>query len=234
MKRKILILITVLFLYKCSKEEDDLYSINCTSNCTEVTGKVLTNMGKVPISNLKLNIKWDNIPYLGSGVIRNKAETFTDQDGNFRLKFFARNDEMNAGNFRVEYEINNDEFYSPSYNYISQFQIEKRDTILNYNYNIPKKAFINLTFKNIEVAENNDRITTNFTFEKIIGFKQPISGRGISWSKNSKKINLIEVVGNQNIFVEIRKIIDNNTIVETDTINIEAGKSFNYNIDFKN
>src|SRR5690606_24436702 len=97
------IILGVLIFISCSKEEDDLISQNCETNCTEIVGKIMTDNGTVPISNLKLTVKWDNIPHLGSGTIRTKATTKTDSQGNFYLKFFIRDDELEEGGFRLSY-----------------------------------------------------------------------------------------------------------------------------------
>ena len=56
-------LVLGIFLFvSCSKEEDDLISQNCESDCTQIIGKIMTDNGTVPISDVKLTVKWDNIP----------------------------------------------------------------------------------------------------------------------------------------------------------------------------
>src|SRR5690606_1576029 len=110
--KKSLVIILGIFLFAgCSKKEDDLISQNCETNCTEIVGKIMTDNGTVPIQNLKITVTWDNIAYLGTGIIRTKASTRTDSRGNYRLKFYLRDDEFEEGGYRMFYEKLNEDIF---------------------------------------------------------------------------------------------------------------------------
>lgn len=227
-------LVLGIFLFvSCSKEEDDLISQNCEIDCTQIIGKIMTDNGTVPISDVKLTVKWDNIPYLGSGTIRNKATTRTDSEGNFNLNFFIRDDEIEAGGFRIEYELNENEYLSSHLNRITIFQIA-RDTTLNINYNIPKKAFLNLSLLNLSDIQSGNHLATDFSYESPSGFDQSVTGQVIGWSNESEQNNLIEVAGNVPVELRIRRTINGVSTSEFETLFLEAGTTSDYTIDFNN
>ncbi|WP_417559019.1 hypothetical protein [Mesoflavibacter zeaxanthinifaciens] len=236
MKFRILSLkiLSVLLLFtSCSKEEEDFISQNCETDCTEIIGKIMTDNGTVPIADVELTVKWDNIPYLGSGTIRNKAITRTDSEGNFNLKFYIRDDEIEAGGFRIEYELNENEYLSSHLNRITIFQIA-RDTTININYNIPKKAFLNLSLLNLDDIQSGDDLATDFSYERPDGFDQSVDGQVISWSNESEQNNLIEVAGNVPVELRIRRRINGVSTSEIETLFLEAGTTSDYTIDFNN
>ena len=233
LEKSSLIALVIIILIGCSKEESDLISQNCESECTEILGKIMTDNGTVPISNVKITVKWDNIPYLGSGTIRTKATTQTDSLGNFNLKFFIRDDEIESGGFRIEYELNENEYISSYLNRITIFQIA-RDTTLNINYNVPKKAFLNLTLLNLDDIQSSDDFATDFSYERPDGFDQSIDGQSISWSNESEQNNLIEVPGNVPVELQIRRRINGISTTEIETLLLDAGTTTDYTIDFNN
>ncbi|MBF8962711.1 carboxypeptidase regulatory-like domain-containing protein [Pontibacter sp. FD36] len=107
MKTKIypyaLLLALVCLLSSCTKEEDDYISKYCPGSCTEVSGQVLRGSGQ-PIKNMQLLVTWQNLrPFKGGGggIIRKKAVAYTDDSGNYTLRFLLRDDEMEEGHIEV-------------------------------------------------------------------------------------------------------------------------------------
>lgn len=229
------VFLAIFLFVSCSKEEEDPISLNYESNCTEIIGKIMTDSGTAPISDVKITLKWDNIPYLGIGTIRKKAITQTDSQGNFNLKFYMRDDEINDGGFYLEYEINESKYISSHLNRIEIFQID-RDTTLNINYNIPKKAFLNLTLLNLENIQHQqgDSFTADFDYEIPNGFTQSVGGQVISLSNLSESNNLIEVAGNIPIELKVYRRINGVSTSEINTLFLEAGTTTDYTIDFNN
>jgi hypothetical protein len=228
------IIIGVLILISCSKEEDDLISQNCETNCTEIVGKIMTDNGTVPISNLKLTVKWDNIPYLGSGIIRTKATTRTDLQGNFYLKFFIRDDELEEGGFRLSYEqLDNNEYLRTDLNGISLFQIT-RDTTLTISHNVPKKAYLNLSLLNLDQVQQGNSFMTEFSYPRPSGFSQSIDGQVRGWNSVSEQNHLLEIAGNQPIELKIYRTVNGIQSTEIENITFDAGTTSDYSIDFNN
>lgn len=235
-KFKILALIIIITFQSCSKEEDDLSSQNCETDCTEFIGRIMTDNGTVPIPNLKLTVKWDNIPYLGSGTIRTKATTRTDSNGNFYLKFFIRDDELEDGSYSLSYEKLDDEKYLETrFTGIALYSYNiKRDTTLNINHNAPKKAFLNLTLLNLDEYQQGDDFNTYFKYLGPNGYSQTVDGLIRGWSNEFDSNQLLEVTGNQPIALQIIRQRNNMRTIVNDTIFIEAGRTFDYTIDFTN
>lgn len=228
------IFLGILIFISCSREEDDLISQNCETNCTEIVGKIMTDNGTVPISNLKLTVKWDNIQYLGSGTIRTKATTRTDSQGNFYLKFYIRDDELEEGGFRLSYEqLDQDKYLRTDFNEISLFPIT-RNTTLTINHNVPKKAFLNLSLLNLDQVQQGDNFMTEFSYPRPSDFSQSIDGEVRGWNNESKQNHLLEIAGNQPIELIIYRTINGVQTTEIKSIFFDAGTTSAYTIDFNN
>jgi hypothetical protein len=233
-KLSLSIVLGIVLLISCSKEEDDLISQNCEADCTEIVGRIMTDNGTVPIPNLKITVTWDNIPYLGSGTIRTKATTRTDSEGNYYLKFYLRDDELNEGGHRMFYdELNNDVFLRADLNGISLFQIN-RDTTLTINHNVPKKAFLNLSLLNLNQIQQGNSFITEFSYPRPFEFSQSVDGQVRGWNSESDQNHLIEIAGNQPIELKIYRTVNNVLTTEIETLFFDAGTTSSYTIDFNN
>jgi hypothetical protein len=230
---KLTLLINLILFQSCSKEEEDLVSQKCQSDCTEIIGKIMTENGTVPITNLELTVKWDNIPYLGIGKILTKATTQTDSEGNFHLKFFMRDHELEEGDLRIEYKVNENEYLAAHLDKI-RFKKVSQDTIITLNYNIPKKAFLNLSLLNLKNIKQKDWFILGLTYEKPVGFEQSIYKGSKGWNSESNKNDIIEIPGNQSVELRITRGKNNVSTIEIDTIFLNTGATSNYLIDFNN
>lgn len=227
------LLVFLVLHQSCSKQEDDLISQNCEIGCTEIIGKIMTDAGTVPIRNLKLTVKWDNIGHLKPGIVRTKASTRTDEKGNFYLKFLIRDDELQEGGFRLVYEIDTKKFIVRPVDQIGLYGIG-RDTILKVEHNIPQKAFLNLSVLNLDELQQNDYISANFSYLIPLEFSQSFSGTSIGWDKESNNNKTIEVAGNQPISISIIRQKNDVSTIENDTITLAAGTTSTYTINYNN
>ena len=233
LKFGIFVLLLTLSFQSCTKEEDDLISQNCETDCTEIIGRLMTDNGTVPIVNHTITVIWDNTNF-GSGIVRTKATTKTDNNGEFQLKFFIRDDELTDGIHRMYYEkLDENEFLRADLNGISIFPTI-RDTTMTRNHNIPKKAFLDLTISNLEDFQQGDYFSTNLNFLNPIGFSQSIDGAIHPWSNESENNRLIEIAANQPVIIEIVRKINGEYVRENDTILVREGNTSNYTIDFNN
>jgi len=233
-KLRLIIVLGIIFFISCSKEEDDLISQNCDSDCTEIVGRIMTDNGTVPIPNLKITLTWDNVPSMGSGTIRTKATTRTDSEGNYSLKFYLRDDELEEDGYRMFYdELDDNIFLATNLNGILLFDIS-RDTTLTINHNVPKKAFFNLSLLNLNDVQPGDNFATEFSYVRPTGFSQSIGGQYLGWNSESPHNNIIEVAGNQPIELKIYRSVNNIPSLETEILTIEAGSTFNYTLDYNN
>lgn len=231
---KIIILLSIFSFVSCEKE-DDLISQSCETDCTEITGKLMTDNGTTPIVDHKITVVWENTNQgtIG-GTIRTKATTRTDDTGEFNLKFFIRDDELQNGFHRIYHDVlNDDEYLRADLNGISVIP-SVRDTTFVRNHNALKKAFINLSLLNLDEIEGNDRLWTNFKYMSPSGFTQPIDASVRGWTAESEANHLIEIAGNQPVIVEIDRKINNVSTTETDTLFVSSGTTIDYSVDFNN
>ena len=94
----------MLLLTGCVKEEDDYISKYCPGSCTEVSGRVLQAANQQPIPGVQVLAIWDNTRNFKEGLggtVRKKAVAYTDEAGNYTLRFLLRDDEMLDGRIEI-------------------------------------------------------------------------------------------------------------------------------------
>lgn len=223
----------ILSLLSCKEEVDDL-DPQCETGCTIINGSLMTDNGDAPISDAKLTLKWDNIPYMGGGTVRRKAIGYTDSNGHFSLKFSTKNDELENGSFYLTHEL------GPEYYVIPNERIHlngiSRDTVLQCDYMVYRKAFINLKLLHFDEMHSGggDHFMTDFTYDTPSGFRQSSGGLGMSWNQESPTENLVDVPGNKTLYLKIFKRKNNITTIAHDTLYVNAGQTLDYIIDFNN
>lgn len=226
-----ILLLTLSFVFQSCEKEDDLISQNCETDCTEIVGKLMTDNGTVPIVNRNITVVWDNTSS-GFGTERTKASVRTDSNGDFNLKFFMRDDELESGIHRIYYDkLNENEFLRSDLNGIPSIPTV-RDTIIVRNHNVPKKAFVNLSLLNLDDIEGSDRFWTNFRYISPLGFSQSIDGSIRGWTNEFESKQLIEIAGNQPVVIEIVRIINDVSTTENITLFVNSGTILQYTVDF--
>lgn len=226
---KIFVVVLFVFLHGCIKEEDDLDGQNCELGCTMVTGKILTENGQVPLANLKLDVVWSKGGY-GFGSIRTKATSKTDLNGNFSLKFEIQDEELKEGGFGITYALDKDK-YLDSNRGIPLYGV-KKDTMLMVNYNIPRKAFLDISVLNTDKIEQGATFYTDLYYMTPSGLEQPVDGHILPWSNESDNYRELEVPGNQPIVLTESRQKGDERIQKIDTIVIEAGTTKKITIDY--
>ncbi|MBS1506310.1 MAG: hypothetical protein JSS79_06680 [Bacteroidetes bacterium] len=229
MKRILLIGLSFFFvallsvLDSCIRQENDLGSQNCSSHCTTVSGKFLTDGGNSALANLNLTLSCFIGPS-GSpgGTLREKATARTDASGNFNFTFAIKEDELQAY-YQITMSIDKTKYYLCSSN-ADNTKIGlpplKRDTTVYDQYIIPAKAFLDLTITNpgAIASSNGDYLGSTF----ISKFGNSVCGPAISWSELPG--NPIEIQANQPVFMETVKVKAGNRIVTYDTLNLAPGQ----------
>ncbi|NJN28554.1 MAG: hypothetical protein HC819_22550 [Cyclobacteriaceae bacterium] len=209
-------------------EENNLASQNCTTGCNIIQGRLTTNNGNSGIGNVKLLLKWINYTSIFSVVIRSKAITRTQNDGTFMFEFRLNDDELYAGYFEIEYFVDESKFLILHKRTITLSSLT-RDTIVDMEYLVPLKAYIQWEVKNNQKIVDDDYFHT--TFRSPIGFAGEENGHAVDWRVPPSEA-LIEVAGNQKIYV-MNSIKKNGIIYEkTDTLFIAAGETLPYTFDY--
>ena len=81
----------VLCLVSCDEEND--FISGPTASSTMISGVARTADG-TPLAGVKVSVDYNESVWLGQQTTRHKAEGITDKDGNYRLYFELRDDEL--------------------------------------------------------------------------------------------------------------------------------------------
>jgi hypothetical protein len=231
MKSAFLFILLLFLVTSCFRVEDDIISKNCPGSCTIITGKITTGNGSVPFKKLSLSLECRPNPRQFGGLIRRKATARTDAQGFYTLKFLVRDDEIAEGHYQVNGEFDTDVYLNfNKEDKLFSFYNLKRDTTIEMNYWLPKKAFIEMKLANPEDIKSGD------TFYSVMGSKLGVDGAQyysnyVNWT-NPPTSSVLEVAAEQPIFVEHWKLKNNVRITERDTLQLKAGEKVIYTTRF--
>lgn len=158
--RVIVLLICPLLLQSCWAEDDSDLNAHCFSDCTTIEGTFTTEDGTIGIKNVQLEFSWSasNPPGL-VGVRRKIATSKTDENGYYRISFYADERELTSGRYAMEFHLPEDSYLDPYHNYFKLFGIDQRDTLVKQNYHIPKKgATLQVSITNPEAIPEGDKL----------------------------------------------------------------------------
>ena len=211
-------------MISCWKDIDDTNK-DCTSNCTTITGRIITEGGTVGVSGLKFNLDWIIKSELG-GTYRNIKNFTTDNNGYFNINFYATDQEIYwHGGYGINYTDSDKNFINIKENpVLGTFSLNKRDTIVEKTLLLPKRSSIKIKIlnPNIETWCNvyfkyGDRSSDRYYFHS--------SGQIYSVEQTEK---ILEAAGNQiNYFIILKKINNNNVSIE-DSMYVPIGDTIVY------
>ncbi|MBI3219771.1 MAG: hypothetical protein HYZ44_09685 [Bacteroidetes bacterium] len=215
----------LLTISSCVREEDDLSSQNCSSQCTVVSGKFVTHDGTQPIPNVPVTLYWRNILMEAGGVVRKKATGITNSNGDFMFKFSMRDDELAEGYFTVKYDIRDTNYWTIG---DKEFPIQKlrRDTMVFSSYLIPVKAYLDLQITNPNDIKPTDYFYTSFRFR----YGEYAFGTGVIWKSIPEQP--LEIAGNQKVFVATSRIKSGVASTTYDTLLLQKGERKVYSVTF--
>jgi len=158
MKKTILLLLAILTIQSCDKDDTDLV---CSTDCTVVQGQIVTAKDE-PLANIPVAFNY----YVGHGIgasIRRIKKTKTNENGNYSMQFFIKDEELGANaeglfELRIDYGNLDPEVYmsvDPYYTH-AIFSIKKRDTIITKDFYNPKKAYITINLNDFTPTTDDD------------------------------------------------------------------------------
>lgn len=222
---------TALIICSCVRDFEDLESQDCGNRCTVVRGVLTTDDGQVALPGTRVIIEhqWNNLLVW---KFKTKAEAYTDEIGNYRMQFEARDYEMNEGVFVLKAFIDDQYFSCSDQPFV--------DTILNglqfqntnfQNLYVPYRAMVNITPVDTHRITASDYLA--LTIYPSISENAIPCQRSMNWvgPYRNKSYNL-SVPGNQDLIFET--IIDKGTerTVLRDTLYIRKGETINRSVVF--
>ena len=222
--KNLLKIFALMFIFvNCSKTEDNAND-ECTGNCTILKGNFVT-LNNEPVTNVKVSMK-----YIKSNELafysRKLVDTKTDLNGNFNRKFFIKDNELGntGGYFDIKIDDSNIDVkkYIRTNNLIGNtttdidfaiYRINNRDTIIDQDFYIPKKAFIKVNLNNYTPlqADDNFEVQTLYPFGSKIGtntflnsvYSTGFSGYGNWKARNTNNLLSIFVAEGENNVIRI-------------------------------
>ena len=156
-------------LTSCYGTDDDTDKV-CNENCNIFNGRIYTE-NNVGIANVEITLSHSFIN-IGANYNRIIAKSKTDNNGNYTIEAFIKDNEFNAGFFRLTIDENmiessiTNEFYkpseivnqvSPTINECTFSDIENRTQIKTIDYKIPYKTNFVVNLNNFNLTTPNDR-----------------------------------------------------------------------------
>ncbi|MTH17755.1 hypothetical protein [Flavobacterium sp. LC2016-01] len=184
MIKKILLLILVLTFVSCEKVDDDTRK-DCSSNCTTIRGRFVS-VNDEPVANMNVSLNYRiSGGELGGGYTRKIVNLKSDKNGNFDQNFYIKDSELGRkedGYFDIDITdskidvtkyIRQDNLIGTTTTVVSYqiYSITNRDTIINIDYYVPKKAFIKVNLNNFIPKDKEDffEVQTLYPFGPNIG-----------------------------------------------------------------
>ncbi|RSK44061.1 hypothetical protein [Hymenobacter rigui] len=205
----------------------------CMGSCTTVVGRLITANGQQPLANAPIEVRWNYGPAYHP-MSKLKAQATSDANGNYRLSFFIKDEELTEGYFNVRYSPNKKQYYTIG----EDGQVlngARRDTTFTLpDYLIPRKAYVRLAITNPTdvtlyafMSDFNTPYGLNTTFSRKIQGGGPV----IFWDGLPAE-NPLPVAGDQPILVKGYKKKNGLTEYTTDSLFIPAGTTATYSVTF--
>lgn len=228
MKIKYVTILFLFFIVGCWKDYDDTNK-DCTSDCTNITGRIVAEDGTVGVGGLNFQLDWIAKGTLG-GTYRNIKKFTTDKNGYFNIYFHATDQELYFnGGYTIKY-LDSNENYVKLYNLgtdypvIGNVFISKRDTSINKVLTLPRRSHIKIKY-------NSDIQSICRVFYKYGELSIPwfynLAGEIYTYQQLEK---IIETAGNQMNYLLISTQINDKYVETDDSIYVPIGDTIVYNI----
>jgi hypothetical protein len=208
---------------------------NCPGNCTTITGRLLTS-GQQGLPGAIIDLYWINGTGYSSTQRHYKGKTITDNNGNYQLTFYVKDDEMQAGYYDVSASVNKTDYYVIGDGIGAFFNGLKRDTSYQLPpYLIPRKAMVDLTVPNANQIQGYFSVDfvsaqgTNLTVDKnSIG-----GGTVVGVPKQADAfVTSVEVAADQKMYLKTTRSIGNTYAHTVDSLLIPAGTTRNITVTY--
>ncbi|WP_276497897.1 hypothetical protein [Pontibacter litorisediminis] len=225
-------LLVLLLISGCLDKEEDITGPVCLTGCTTIQGKLTTGTGSAPLGSAILTLEWVNTRYLSGGTIRKKATAKTDADGNYQLAFQVRDDELGEGYFNVDIAVDTVQYMlCGKDNYSFTFFEMKRDTTIEVNSFIPRKAFLELRLSNPEQVKTSDYFASTVYSPVGVDGEQSC-GKVETWRSDYSSTRVVEVAAEQPVVIDTRKTKDGVQTVTMDTLLLSVGQRVVRTVEF--
>jgi hypothetical protein len=230
--RYALLCLLVCWLSGCIIEEDDYISKYCPGSCTEIKGRIRTGIGRQAMPGVQLVATWYNLyPLTGGGIVRKKAVTKTDAQGNYTLRFLLRDDELENGYIEIHYGVDKDKYLDCRAGKTIHPGFLKRDTTYNLDFYFPKIAYLSLELTNAKDMAPTDLFFSTITYPAGSS-PENTCGQALSWHGAAGKSQTVPVAAEDKIVVVNSRFKNGIQVVDSDTLNLMPGEQRSLKLTF--
>lgn len=229
MKIKFAVIIILFLLVSCWKDIDDTNN-NCTNDCTTISGRIVTEDGTVPASELNFQLDWKIQSELG-GTYRNIKKFKSDKNGFFDISFHVTDQELYwKGGYAIKY-LDSDKNYVDLNDHIGDYPVvgvvdlSIRDTLINKTVLIPRRSFIRFKMLNSTIQTV---CIVYYKYGDVRNDRSYHSGGRIDSKEQLEKV--VEAAGNQMNYLNINKFPGDKIISIKDSIYVPPGDTITFNI----
>ncbi|AHM60912.1 hypothetical protein D770_13290 [Flammeovirgaceae bacterium 311] len=195
-----------------------------------IEGYVTTNGGATPIPNMQIKLSRDRPLSLDNDKYFEK----TDSRGYYRFKFKA-NHELNERRYALSYDIydvDDDTYFCPTH-YTSIGYLPSADTILEYNFQLPRKTAITAIYK-------DEALAREYELNTIFRFTCGLDSEGTRFMEETGAVSMdytdnpLLIPSNTPVIVVTRGVDRklSKPLEKLDTIFVPHGTSYLHEIDF--
>jgi hypothetical protein len=234
----VLILVPLSF-QDCLTIDDSELNIGCTADCTTVRGRFTTKDGNTPISKMRLEFDWDYSVMEGGSWVRKIATAETEENGNYSITFYAKDEDLEKGHFLLTYHVPEKSFLSSSNNDDGfAIRTDKRDTVITSNFHVPKmEGAIHLKLTNPEAIAGEDRLEARLQCrfglesEQMHGF-QGLLVRDDPMYPSKIADTTIHAAADQYTYINVSGEKNGKHFFTEDSIKVGSGEEITYLIEF--
>ncbi|MBX2971440.1 MAG: hypothetical protein KF803_18885 [Cyclobacteriaceae bacterium] len=242
MKRAYTIILSIFLLtlhlstiQSCYIIDDEELNAKCTSDCSTIHGKFTTENG-LPVKDVSIEFDWSSPSHMGAtagfgGRIRKIATTKTDNNGEYKIVFHSKDEELISGNYAVQFKVkDNPYFIETNYSYFKIYGVDRRDTVITKNYHLPKKgATIKIKIKNPNDILGDDRLICTIAHKFGDLSAQRVAGQLFSFIADEATF---ETAVNQPTYIRIAKRKNGEYVNSYDSVIISHEQTLLYEIEF--
>ncbi len=228
------LLLTILTIQGCLVVDDESINAVCSGDCITILGKFTTEDGR-PIKNVSLELDWSLGPTPGmgwGGKIRKIMTGGTNENGDYKFVFFAKDEELIEGSYSVKFAVPDDSYITLEHDEYFQFYgINKRDTTVVANYHVPRKgAGITLKIKNPESITGDDQLISSVYYKYGLN-KSVRFVPGQLFSMYGAELT-IGTAANQWTYIKTSKKINGQYFNSQDSVTISLNETITYEVEF--
>lgn len=213
----------VCWLSGCIIEEDDYISKYCPGSCTEIQGRIRTGISRQGMPGVPLTATWNHYesPF-GGGIIRKKAVSRTDEQGNYTLRFLLRDDELEKGYIEIHYGVDKDKYLDCRAGRAIHPGFLKRDTTYTLDFYFPKVAYLTLELTNAKDMAPTDLFFSTITYPAGTS-PENTCGQALSWHGAAGTSQTVPVAAEDKVVLLNSRFKNGVQVVDSDTLNLMPG-----------